>query len=1074
MRCIILLVATIAVSLGPAGYLAAGDDITPEQAKFFEEKVRPLLVTHCYKCHGEEKQKGDLRVDSLHGLLQGGDSGAAIEPGKPDESLLIEAINYDSYEMPPAGKLKSEEIAVLTRWIKIGAPWPGSGDDPLPVVKAEPVFTEEDRAFWSFQPVAEYQPPTLKDDNWSRGAIDRFVLRRLREEKLQPAREASRRALVRRAYFDLHGLPPSPEEVEAFVNDEDPQAYEKLVDRLLESPRYGERWGRHWLDLVRYAESDGYKKDDYRPHAWRYRDYVIRSFNEDKPYNQFVTEQLAGDELNPDDPQALTATAYLRHGIYEYNQRDVRTQWDHMINDVTAVTADVFLGLGMSCARCHDHKFDPILQKDYFRLRAFFEPLAQRDDLPLPMSDPAAWQAYKTKREKWEAATADIRAQIAAIEQPVLDKAGLRQAKKFPPDIRVMLEKPAADRNPLEVQLTAMAERQIVTEKAKVKFETALKGEQKERWQQLKKQLKEFDSLKPAALPPANCVTDVGPVAPPTRIPGKKKMGDIAPGFLTLLEPEPAAIEPVSTATATTGRRTALAKWITRDDNPLSTRVIVNRLWHYHFGQGLVPTPSDFGRLGQPPSHPELLDYLTKQFVKNDWRLKPLHRAMMNSATYRQAAAFEYPQAALMKDPSNRLLWRMPIRRLQAEEVRDAMLAVSGELNLSTGGAPVKTNDPRRTIYTKVLRNTRDPLLHAFDGPDHFESTPTRNRTTTATQALLMINGDWPVSRSAAMARRLKKHSDNTLSQVNRAYQLTYGRNPSAEEAAAAISFLESQRNLVTTPPPAMKAGTLPAVTSGKMAPAIVLSGKTQPPQMTVPGSLIQGDFTVEAVVQLESMFEDASVRTIVSQWTSNNKQRGWSLGVTSKKSAYKPRNLILQLIGDTKSKTLKYEVVASNIHLELHRPYYVAVSVKAAETGANGVTFYVKDLKSNGPVQVSHAKHDVVSKFSDKTPLTIGGRVSTRHNWHGSLSNMRITAAARSQDELLCSVSTGDEPPAPVANLPVVGRWTFEADDLLAGSSKHRRNLQMTAGGAKAPYDEALADLCHVLLNSSEFLYVD
>ncbi|MCH8150445.1 MAG: PSD1 domain-containing protein [Planctomycetes bacterium] len=648
-----------------AAQSVTADDLPREKLRFFESKVRPLLIERCIKCHGEKKQEGKLRLDLRVTALKGGESGSAIHPGDPSKSLLIEAVNYESLEMPPTGKLSDSEIAVLTTWVKIGAPWPESYAEL--VQPRNKKITDEDRAFWAFQPVGEVSVPSI-ESSWCRNPIDRFVLRRLQKEGLAPAAPADRIALLRRVYFDLIGLPPNPQEVERFLNDKSPNAYERLVDELLKSPQYGERWARHWLDLVRYAESDGYKQDAYRPDAWRYRDYVIRSFNKDKPYDQFVMEQLAGDEIAPGDPEAIIATGYLRHWIYEYNQRDVRTQWDGILNDVTDVTGDVFLGMGMGCARCHDHKFDPILQKDYYRLRAFFAPMLPREDLPLGSREQLA--EYHAKKAEWEKQTTEIRHEIDEIERPHRERVARPAIDKFPPDIRPMVRKPASERTPLEQQLAELVYRQVREEYKKLNVGSKLKGDEKKRYESLKKQLAEFDRLKPAALPPAVTVTDVGPIAPVTFIPGSRDRQDIKPGYLTVLDPSDAKIQSPPMASQSTGRRTALARWITSRDNPLSTRVIVNRIWQYHFGRGLVATSSDFGRLGEPPSHPELLDWLTTYFLDDDWRFKRLHRLIMTSAAYRQSALREMPQVARLKDPTNRLLWKFNSRRLDAEQRR--------------------------------------------------------------------------------------------------------------------------------------------------------------------------------------------------------------------------------------------------------------------------------------------------------------------------------------------------------------------------------------------------------------------
>ncbi|MCA9019527.1 MAG: DUF1549 domain-containing protein, partial [Planctomycetaceae bacterium] len=337
----------------------ADSKVDQQQMHFFEKEVRPLLIKHCLECHGDAKQKGELRLDSLKAMLTGGESGPSIVPGKSHESLLVEAINYESYEMPPDKKLSDKEIAALTRWVDSGAFWPENADYVIKKGKLETFFTEEDRNFWVFQPVQQTDVPEVKAQDWSKNPVDAFIFNRLKKEGLKPAGEASRTTLIRRAYYDLIGLPPTVEQINAFVNDPSPDAWPRLIEELLASPHYGEKWARHWLDVVRYAESDGFNQDAFRPEIWRYRDYVVRSFNSDKPYSQFVKEQLAGDEIAPEDPEALAATGFLRHYLYEYNQRDARTQWNDILDNITDATGDVFMGMSMGCARCHDHKFDP-------------------------------------------------------------------------------------------------------------------------------------------------------------------------------------------------------------------------------------------------------------------------------------------------------------------------------------------------------------------------------------------------------------------------------------------------------------------------------------------------------------------------------------------------------------------------------------------------------------------------------------------------------------------------------------------------------------------------------------------
>ena len=776
---------------------------TPEQLQFFETKVRPILVAHCHKCHSGKEPKGDLGLDSRGGLLAGGESGDVVVPGQPEKSLLVEAINRTSIEMPPDKKLADADIATLTEWVKIGAPWPeGPGSNGPSLSKSRGKITDEDRAYWAFQPVRKTAAPEIEKDGWSRGSIDHFVLAKMIPEGLQPAAEADKATLIRRVTFDLLGLPPSPEEVAAFVNDNGPDAYERLIDRLLASPLYGERWARHWLDLVRYAESDGYKQDGYRPSAWRYRDYVIRSLNTDKPYDRFVQEQIAGDEIAPEDPEALVATGYYRLGIYEYNQRDVRNQWNIILNDITDVTADVFLGMGMSCARCHDHKFDPILQKDYYRLQAFFAPIIQRDDVPA--ATPQACNDYREKLKAWEEKTAELRKQIDDIEKPYVDAAAKAFIAKFPVDIEPIFDKPAAERTPLEAQLVRLAGRQVIEEGGKVDFPKKLKGDEKAKWEGLKKQLAEHDHLKPQPLPEAMTISDVGPVVSPVSIPGKRKAEEIAPGILSVLNPAPLEILQPSTSLNSTGRRTALAQWLTRPDNPLTPRVMVNRIWQYHFGKGLVESSSDFGRLGQPPSHPEFLDKLAADFVASGWSMKETHRQILCSATYRQVSHSDGVKDSIAKDPANKWLSRMTVRRLGAEQIRDAALSATGEIDGNSAGPGSDFTSSRRSVYLKVLRNKRDDLLDVFDVPDGSSSIPERNVTTTPNQSLLMINGPWMLARAKALAVKIEKEMGATptalrgreaVERVNLLYQTLFGRAPTPEESATATKFLNDGKS---------------------------------------------------------------------------------------------------------------------------------------------------------------------------------------------------------------------------------------------------------------------------------------
>jgi uncharacterized protein DUF1553/uncharacterized protein DUF1549/cytochrome c len=794
----------ISFALGVAGCLvaalarAAAPEPTAEQVKFFEEKVRPILATNCYKCHGSEQQKGQLRLDLREMALAGGENGPVIVPGQPEKSVLVEAIKWESFEMPPSGKLNETQIATLTEWIRLGAPMPKDHGSATGVElrKNRGVITEEDRQWWAFRSIQRPPVTIIKNAEFRiQNAIDSFVAARLAENGLSPAPHADRRTLIRRLNFDLIGLPPTPAEIDEFLTDQRPDAYERLVDRLLASPQHGAHWARHWLDLVRYAESDGYKQDAYRPETWRYRDYVVRSLNADKPYSQFVLEQLAGDEACPNDPDALIATMYLRLGIYEYNQRDVRNQWSIILNDLTDVTSDVMLGMGLSCARCHDHKFDPILQKDYFRLQAYFAPLLWRENVPAATAEEQA--EYQRQLAVWEAATADIRQQIAAIEDPIRASSMRTTRVKFTDDLLEMLAKPASERTPYEAQLAYLVDFQVTDGEGKVDIGTKLKGEKKEHWLKLKEELAAFEHLRPQPIAFIPSVTDVGPIAPEVTIPGRRDAEPIEPGPLNVLSRRDHAAfvsrPRDASAAPTTGRRTALAEWIASPDNPLPSRVLANRLWQYHIGRGLAESPSDFGRLGEPPSHPELLDWLAGDLLDNDWSMKRLHRLIVTSAAYRQASHGPEVAAAAAKDPQNKWLARMPVRRLSAEQIRDAALVASGEMESRLGGQAGEWNKgSRRSVYLKTVRNKQEATLEVFDAPDGIFTTPLRNVTTTPTQSLYLINGPWMIGRAKAFARELNKTSGTLDERVTAAYRLAFGRPPTAEEARSAEEFLQN------------------------------------------------------------------------------------------------------------------------------------------------------------------------------------------------------------------------------------------------------------------------------------------
>lgn len=1064
--------------LSSLGVASAAETPDPAALKFFETKIRPLLSDQCFKCHSEKKQKANLRLDNLHYILQGGDGGPAVVPGDSKESLVMKAVSYEDsdLQMPPDNKLEPAQIADLKKWIELGAPWPA--DEVKQAANHKPgEFSAQDRAWWAFQPVKAVAPPKLPNSKYTlRNEVDKFIAARLQQENFPQAPEADRTEFVRRAYFDLHGIAPTPEQVKAFVEDKSTDAYDRLIEDLLKSPRYGERWAQHWLDLVRYGESDGYRQDAYRPEAWRYRDYVVRSFNDDKPYDRFVKEQLAGDEIDPNNPDCLIGTSYLRQTVYEYNERDAEGQRTTILNEITDVTGELFLGLSFGCARCHDHKFDPILQKDYFRLQAFFAPMIWRDDLPLATAEEK--HAYEEQLQKWEAATAVPRARLEAALKSHMEKVATGAIKKFPDEVQAMVLKPEDQKTPYEKEVSYFVMRQAVEEQKKpAKIHGAA--------DEAKREMKPFESIKPKPLPVAFVATDVAAEAPPT-IMKSRKNGEqkVEPGFLSILDPGEPKIAPLTDINST-GRRSALAAWITRKDNPLAARVIVNRVWQQHFGRGLVATGSDFGHLGEKPSHPELLDWLAHEFVAHNWSFKWLHRKIMTSAVFRETAHVQPTEVVLKKDPENRLLWRMNPRRLDAEQARDTLLAISGEMDLTMGGPGEEPHKPRRTIYTRKIRNSEDEFLRSFDAPQGFQSVAQRDATTTALQSLLMINGDWPLQRAHAMATRLLKecgHDQNAV--INRAYELAYSREPTAQELAAATSFLHTQENLpehnlkkappVPVAPPLVDANRFFGKHPLSGAKAVAFRPRSAHEKLRVQTGDMEGDaFTIEAVIYLDSLYTDATVRTIASRWNNDKSSKGWAFGITSEKSRYQANNLIMQLCGDDFQSSTIYEVVASNIRIPLKTPYYVAAVISNKPNGdhqAGGtVTFYARNLADpEAPLENVTVAHPVVGGYSNvERTLYLGGRdQDPRSLWDGLLSRVTLTPGTLNEDELLVSKKQ-------ISPNCLLDAQAESILSLGAGGTQFAWENATAKPGVHSSETEALTDLCHVLINSNEFLYL-
>ena len=716
-----------------------------------------VLEQRCFVCHGTGLAQSGLKLTSREAALQGGTRGPALVAGDAAGSRLVQAIRHTGeLSMPPGPKLPEAEIVTIEKWIAGGAKWPAATK-----TAAGPVW-------WSFQKPVRPAVPAVKDSR-VRNPIDAFVARKLTEQKLKPAAEADRRTLIRRAYFDLQGLAPTAEQIEAFANDSDPNAYEKLIDALLASPRYGEKWGRHWLDLARYGDTSGFEQDPYLLYAWRYRDYVVDSFNNDKPYDRFIKEQIAGDELYPDDPAAMSGTGFYTVGPNRdmlYKVEDINRV--ETLIDWVDTTGSVFLGLSVGCARCHDHKFDPIPQRDYYALQAIFQP-AEKTRVFLQY-DPA--RGYDLADVSRQVRLYEISDQLTAIMPP---GGGRGAGVTVKPEDQAKLQA-------LEQQLVQM-----------------------------------YRNYKPGPFAPG--IHDVGrETSTRSWLPGHngKPPEAVQPAFLSALGggtvPEP-AVDATST-----GNRKALANWVAAKENPLTARVMVNRIWQYHFGQGLMATPSDFGHRGGIPTHPELLDWLATEFVDNGWSIKKLHKTIMMSSVYRQSS--EVSKEATAHDAANLYLSHFNRRRLFPEEIRDTMLQSSGVLNLKMGGRPVvpeiakeelyglsgngmwvvtadTTEHTRRSIYMLSRRTFRPALFETFDAPEGIQSCSRRVESNTAPQSLTLLNGQWTVQEANRLAEKLVgpdgQAAKDDASLIGQTWKAVYGRAPRPEDAASARTFLERQ-----------------------------------------------------------------------------------------------------------------------------------------------------------------------------------------------------------------------------------------------------------------------------------------
>ncbi|MDG2467897.1 MAG: DUF1553 domain-containing protein [Pirellulaceae bacterium] len=774
-----------------------------EKMDFFEAKVKPILEKSCFQCHGTgEKIKGGLILSNRDDLLKGGETGMAVDLENPKDSLLLSAVNYEDYEMPPKGKLPASEIAILTDWVKLGAPWKGKGVKPKVVDSGHsvPQVNDQTKSFWSYKKITRPTVPDV-DASFAKNDIDRFIVNKLQKNGLRPNAPASKTVLIRRAYYDLTGLPPTPEQVKAFEKDDSPDAWEKLIDQLLDSKHYGEKWGRHWLDLVRYAESNSYERDGPKPFVWRYRDYVIRSLNDDKPYNQFVTEQLAGDELEKPTADSIIATGYFRLGKWDDEPVDQLQAWYDDMDDVIATTGQAFLGMTINCARCHDHKIDPIPQADYYSFLSFFRNIRRY-----------GVRGHNTVLD------ASVRS-IANADQQRLQQDEIRQHKQDIEDNKkamAALEKIVKkDFIPVEFEEFKNENRRIDLVKKRIgKLITKQQFEAYEKMTSRKRDLRRF---KPKALESALCVTETGPDPQDTfvmiRGNAHAKGPKVEPRFPSVLSPpKPEVAKP--TEAKSTGRRLALARWIGSSENPLTARVMVNRIWQHHFGRGIVKSSSDFGFQGTPPTHPELLDWLASDFMAGGWKLKRVHKLMMMSATYQMSSA--PTKASLEKDPVNDQFWRFNLRRLTAEEIRDSILAVNGSLNLkkmygesiypkipreilqgqSRPGEHWHTSSgteaDRRSVYISIKRSLPVPFMASFDVADPDSACPVRFNTVQPTQALAMINSEFLNEEAKVFADFLKKEKPNNIkAQVELGLFRVLQREPTGAEISRGMELID-------------------------------------------------------------------------------------------------------------------------------------------------------------------------------------------------------------------------------------------------------------------------------------------
>ncbi|MFO1020529.1 MAG: DUF1553 domain-containing protein [Planctomycetales bacterium] len=951
----------------------------------FERDVAPILITRCLECHKDGNPSGGLNLSRLEGLKKGGDNGPALSAESPAKSYLLERVAEG--EMPPpkhekSQKLPEKEIGVLRAWIEKGSAWPAGRVLDL---YERTTSVRGGRDWWSLKPVERPEVPKLEGSS-AVNPIDAFVRSQLAAKKMEPAPQADRATLIRRLYFDLLGFPPSTEQVEKFVNDPDPKAYDTLVTELLNSPHFGERWGRHWLDVVRYADSCGYERDQEIPYAWYYRDWVVKAINKDKPYNEFVIEQLAGDELPKRTEQTVVGTGFLRLGTWNDEPNDPEDYKYERLEDMVHTTATAFLGMTVKCARCHDHKFDPIPQTDYYRIAAAFWP--------------------------------------GSIE----------------PRDRKYLGGPTVK----ELGFDVLG------------------------WTDLSREPKPFHLLKKGDHKHPGEVVEAGPL---TMVPA-------------LYHPFDAPAKEART----TQRRLQLANWVADPKNPLTARVFVNRLWQKHFGLGLVRTPDNFGYTGQLPTHPELLDWLADDFVKEGWKAKRIHRLIVTSATYQQSSLHPRQEEYAKIDPDNRLWWRFERRRLDAESLRDAMLTVSGEIDLTVGGKSFKpeisaealeglskksaawTPSPpgeqkRRSLYQYVQRSLLSPMMTTFDFCDTTLPCGMRDVTTVAPQALALMNGEFSRKQSQIVAERVKKLAPqgNPEAEAQMAWRVILNRPPRAEELALALKHLEHQEARFKS----SSGGEAPTLADAKIPPGAVLHLRTDRGLETdasnrvvswedqsgqkhhaSPASVDRSPTVVPADGGRHLVRFDAAQKQFLSLAGQVLTSQQFSiLAVVSDQGSSGMREIISNWNSEANNSTTSVFLGVSSGNLLRFSDDFSAIDpVSKSELFVMGGTAFPTDVQVFHGEKVAGRKLAAIATRNVSTPYVLGRQGSMDGEyWHGDLAEIIVYDRALRDDER---------------------RQMTKVMGLRHGISTAEKKL--------SPHDQALTSLCHVLLNSNEFIFVD